>query len=70
MAGRLYVRNDRGALAVELNKAEGQRVDLGLEPGTYNVLLDARNGRLGHSASLVRASAFPALTLLFSQGIG
>jgi len=65
VAGRLYLRNDRGALAVELNKVEGQRVELGLEPGTYNVLLDAGTGRLGtqlriaaHQRSLLSLSSF------------
>jgi Caspase domain len=47
VAGRLYIRNDRGVLAVELNKMKGQRVELGLEPGLYNVVLDAPSGRLG-----------------------
>ncbi len=47
VGGRLYIRNDRGVLAVELNKVEGQRVELGLEPGLYNVVLDAKSGRLG-----------------------
>lgn len=47
VAGRLYIRNDRGMLAVELNKVEGQRIELGLEPGLYTIVLDARSGRLG-----------------------
>ena len=64
VAGRLYVRNDRGVLAVELNKAEGQRVDLGLEPGTYAILLDSRNGRLG---ARVRLSAHQRALLSLSS---
>ena len=47
VAGHLYIRNDRGMLAVELNKVEGQRVELGLEPGTYGIVLDAASGRVG-----------------------
>ena len=45
--GRLSIRDERGALAVELAKTEGQRVDLGLAPGTYSVLLDDRGSRYG-----------------------
>jgi Caspase domain len=64
VAGRLYFRNDRGVLAVELNKAEGQRVELGLEPGTYGVLLDAKNGRLG---TQIRVSAHQRALLSLSS---
>ncbi|HTP60231.1 MAG TPA: hypothetical protein VMM82_15015, partial [Spirochaetia bacterium] len=34
-------------LAVELNKVEGQRIELGLEPGLYTIVLDGKTGRLG-----------------------
>jgi len=47
VAGHLYIRNERGVLAVELSKVAGQRVELGLEPGTYGVVLDATSGRVG-----------------------
>ncbi len=46
VAGRMYIRDERGFLAVELNKAVGQSVELGLAPGLYNVVVDAREGRL------------------------
>jgi hypothetical protein len=45
VAGRLYIRDTRGVLAVEVNKLPGQRVDLGLEPGTYGVVLDNKGAR-------------------------
>ena len=45
MAGRLYVRDTNGNLVVELNKVQGQKVDLGLEPGIYTVLLDSKGAR-------------------------
>ena len=45
IGGRLYFRDDHGTLAVELNKAEGQKIELGLEPGVYSVVLDSKAGR-------------------------
>jgi hypothetical protein len=53
VGGRLYIRNSQGALVIELNKMEGQKVDLALEPGTYSVLLDSQGRRL---AGTVRVS--------------
>jgi len=46
VAGRLYVRDAEGTLAVELNKIGGQKAELGLEPGVYSVVLDTRTARL------------------------
>ncbi len=46
VAGRMYFRDDQGNLAVELNKTAGQKTELGLEPGTYSVVLDSRNTRM------------------------
>ena len=46
VSGRLYLRDAQGTLAVELNKAAGKKVELGLEPGTYSVLLDNKGARL------------------------
>lgn len=40
VAGRVYVRTDRQSLIVELNKAAGRAVTIGLEPGTYDLWLD------------------------------
>jgi hypothetical protein len=52
ISGRLYVRDDRGALAVELAKVGGQQVELGLEPGTYGLVLDDRGSRKAGTVSL------------------
>lgn len=52
VAGRLYVRDARGALVVELAKTAGQRVELGLEPGTYAVVLDDRGLRSAGEVSV------------------
>jgi hypothetical protein len=46
VAGRLYLRDSQGDLAVELNKAGGQPAELGLEPGVYSVVLDAKTTRM------------------------
>jgi hypothetical protein len=51
--GRLSIRDERGALAVELAKTEGQRVDLGLAPGSYSVLLDDKGSRYGAEVRVV-----------------
>lgn len=45
IGGRLYFRDDHGTLAVELNKVEGQKIELGLEPGVYSVVLDRKGAR-------------------------
>jgi hypothetical protein len=64
IAGRLYFRDADGNLAVELDKQYGQAVELGLEPGTYSVLLDSKSSRLGAE---VRVSARQPATLTLSQ---
>ena len=70
VAGRLYLRDADGNLAVELNKAGGQKTELGLQPGVYSVLLDGRTSRLQGSvrvtgrqpATLTLASLRPVTT--------
>jgi hypothetical protein len=52
VAGRLYVRDARGALVVELAKSAGQRIELGLEPGTYALVLDDRGTRRAGEVSV------------------
>jgi hypothetical protein len=47
VAGRLYFRDSSGKLAVELNKTAGQKVELGMAPGTYAVVLDNKGSRSG-----------------------
>jgi hypothetical protein len=46
VAGRMYVRDSEGNLAVELNKIGGQKAELGLDPGVYSVVLDTKTARL------------------------
>lgn len=42
IAGRIYVRDEKGALVVELRKAEATPVELGLAAGTYVVTVEDR----------------------------
>jgi hypothetical protein len=37
LSGALYVRDAKGKLAVELDKSEGDRMEIGLPPGKYSV---------------------------------
>lgn len=60
ISGRLYIRNSRGALTVELAKAAGQRVEFGLEPGTYTVTVDSDGRR---SQATVRIAARSTVVL-------
>ena len=62
VAGRLYFRDAGGKLAVELNKSAGQKVELGMQPGTYSVVLDTKGSRLGAEVK-VSASRRATLTL-------
>lgn len=62
VGGRVYVRDERGDLAVEVNKGIGAGpVALALEPGTYNVVVD--DGQTLYRATLqVRAGRKNELT--------
>ncbi len=40
LRGRIFVRGASGALVAELQKQPGKRVELGLEPGNYDMSLD------------------------------
>lgn len=40
LRGRIFVRGASGALVAELQKQPGRRVELGLEPGNYDMSLD------------------------------
>ena len=64
VAGRLYLRDEQGNLAVELNKTGGKKAELGLEPGVYSVMLDARATRLQGSVRVT--SRQPAILTLAS----
>jgi hypothetical protein len=52
LSGRLYVRDDRGALVVELEKPYGKRMELGLPPGTYALSYMDRDMRYQAAATV------------------
>ena len=67
LSGRLYVRDASGALAAELGKAAGGAVELGLDPGSYRVVLE-QGGKVyqtdlqlssGHSTVLAMSMLTP-----------
>jgi hypothetical protein len=64
IAGRLYLRDSEGVLAVELNKTGGQSVDLGLAPGAYSAVLDAKGSRM---AADVRVTSRSRATLALAN---
>jgi hypothetical protein len=45
LSGKLYLRDERGNLAVELEKVEGKRMEIGLAPGRYTAVLVDRDER-------------------------
>ena len=52
LAGRIYIRDARGLLAVELAKPEGKAMDIGLQPGRYDIVLDRETGRYRGTVSV------------------
>ena len=42
LGGRFYIRDSAGNLVVELNKTVGQKIELGINPGVYSIILDQR----------------------------
>ena len=45
LSGKLYLRDEKGNLAVELDKVEGSRMEIGLPPGRYAAVLVDRDER-------------------------
>ena len=56
LAGRLYVRNSEHDLVAELFKPEGRTMELGLEPGRYDIHLEREEELLLASAELTDGS--------------
>ena len=51
LSGRMYIRDAGGALVVELRKNEGKKMEIGLEPGRYSLVLDRPGARYRAEAS-------------------
>jgi hypothetical protein len=54
LSGRLYVRDERGGLVVELEKPYGKRMELGLPPGTYSLSFMDRDTRYQATTTVAR----------------
>ena len=64
--GRLFVRNARGELVVELSKPFGRRVELGLEPGRYEVRVEREAASLLARPEVVEGTPFVLEPNLFT----
>lgn len=49
LSGRVFVLNANGGLVVEVAKSAGASLQLGVEPGTYRVLVDDGKGGMGQT---------------------
>lgn len=56
IGGRLFVRSEAGALAVEVNKPRDRAVEVGLSPGFYTVTLDVK-GKIYRAEITLREGA-------------
>ena len=52
LEGRLFIRDKSGNLVVELRKIRGNSVEIGLEPGKYDITLDQKDNLLKGFISL------------------
>ena len=62
LAGRMYLRDARGNLVVELNKPGGRVVELALDAQSYQILLD-HDGKLSRAAVNLPANTTTVLAL-------
>lgn len=52
MYGRLYVRDSAGRLVAELRKPPGRPIMLGVEPGSYRIILDSQDELFGAEVTI------------------
>lgn len=62
VTGRLYVRDSKGNLVVELNKPQGRVIELALDADTYQILLD-RDGVLSRASIKLPANTTTRLDM-------
>lgn len=53
LSGRLRIRDSQNQLVVELMKAQGRSVELGLEPGAYRVIIDRGGEYFSRDVNLI-----------------
>jgi hypothetical protein len=56
LTGRCFVRNSEDQLVVELQKPQGRRVQLGLEPGAYRVHCDLESGGMAATTEVAEGA--------------
>ena len=56
LTGRCFVRNSEEQLVVELQKPQGRRVQLGLEPGEYRVHCDLKSGGMAATTEVAEGA--------------
>jgi hypothetical protein len=54
VSGRLFVRDKQGMLLAELNKFNEKPMEVGLEPGTYQITLEKRSQILSANITLIQ----------------
>ncbi|ADO68391.1 caspase family protein [Stigmatella aurantiaca] len=67
LEGRLYVRDESGALVVELMKTAGRPAELGLAPGRYRVRRELGGGMSEASLVLTEGKSTPLAAAHFSS---
>jgi len=63
LEGRFFVRNARGELVVEVSKPRGRRIELGVEPGAYEIRLEIEKRSL-----LAKATVADGVQVTVDQG--
>lgn len=69
LQGRVFVRSASGALVVELQKQAGRKVELGLEPGLYDVRLDQGSAFLRSLVKVDSLSHHPVVLADFEPAV-
>lgn len=54
VAGRVYIKDSANRLLLQLNKSPGKKVEIGLVPGRYTILLDHQNNYYSYHLNLVK----------------
>ena len=68
LAGRITVREQGGALVAELRKPAGNTVELGLEPGTYQIAMEQEATRMEALVALASGQRADLRKLAFTPG--
>lgn len=64
VAGRVYIKDSANRLLLQLNKTPGKKIEIGLVPGRYTILLDHQNNYYAYHLNLIKGEDF---TLAFEN---